>query len=102
MTIEELEKIMVEHGVVLRAIPKVVVGVYEKKHIERYPNAVVKYVEGFKREMLFVERVPQNAGKFIFELAKTDSMVRFCPKEYFVSIEEAVGALLKTKEKREL
>lgn len=95
MDIQELEKIMVEYGVVLRPIPKIVRSVYEKKYATTTPDGVVKYMEKYKREMLVVERVPENAGKFIFECQKnTNRIVHFHGKKYFDSIEEAIQYLL--------
>lgn len=95
MEIKELEDIMVTHSVVLRAIPKKVVDVYEKQHIDSYPTGTIRYLERYKREMLVVESIPKNAGKFLFEQQNnTASMVQFRGKKYFDSIEEAVADLL--------
>ena len=94
MDIRELEKVMISHGVVLRAIPEKVRGIYEKRHIDTYPNGVIKYLDDYKREMLVVETIPKNAGKFILEcVPHTSSMVKFSGKKYFDSIEEAVEFL---------
>lgn len=95
MGIKELEDVMVSHGVALRAIPSKVVSIYEKYHIDTHPEGVIKYHEDFKREMLFVESIPKNAGKFIFESGLgTGNIVRYSGKKYFNSIEEAVDHLL--------
>lgn len=97
MDIKKLEEIMVTHGVVLRAIPRKITGVYEKRHREQFPNARVEYLEKFKREMLIDERVPRNAGKFVFEANKgTESTVKFHADRFYDSIEEAIGDLLRT------
>lgn len=89
---------MISHGVVLRAIPEKIRGVYEKRHIDKYPDGVIKYLDDYKREMLVVEIIPKNAGKFIFECARnTNSMVKFMGKKYFDSIEEAVESLQNNK-----
>lgn len=96
MDIKDLEKIMVEHGVVLRAIPMKVTGIYETRHQKKFPNARVEYLEDFKREMLIDERVPINAGRFIFEANQgTGSLVKFYAKKFYDSIEEAIEDLLK-------
>lgn len=98
MDIRDLETIMVSYGVVLRAIPEKVRGIYEKRHIDKYPNGVIKYLDDFKREMLVVETIPKNAGKFIFEcVPNTSSVVQFKGKKYYNSIEDAVEDLLKSK-----
>lgn len=97
MNIKELESIMIEYGVVLRAIPKTVRGVYEKYHIDKYPNGTIEYLEEYKREMLVVISVPKNAGKFVFECQKnTISGVQFQGNKYFDSIELAIADLLRT------
>ncbi|MBQ3011261.1 MAG: hypothetical protein IJA20_02925 [Methanocorpusculum sp.] len=96
MDIKELEEIMVEHGVVLRAIPMKVTGIYEVRHRKQFPNARVEYLEDFKREMLIDERVPINAGKFIFESNQgTGNMVKFYANRFYDSIEDAMDGLLK-------
>lgn len=95
MDIKELEEIMVSHGVVLRAIPMKVRGIYEIRHRNQFPNARVEYLEDFKREMLIDERTPKNAGKFIFEANQgTGDMVRFHANRFYDSIEEAMEDLL--------
>lgn len=93
MTIEELERIMVEHGATIRAIPKVIVGVYDKRHIDKYPDGRIEYLDSFKREMLITESVPKNAGKFLLKSkCGTMSMVQFEGK-FYDSIEQAVADL---------
>lgn len=67
LTIKKLEKLMIYHGIVLRAIPERVINICEKSNIDRYPRGVIKYLEDYKREVLVVESVPQNASKFILE-----------------------------------
>lgn len=95
--IAELEAVMVEYGVVMRAIPKVVKAVYGTAHIGRFPTGRVQYLPEFKREMLIVERTPRNAGKFIFEYAQnTDTTVRFRGATYYDTIGQAVDALKAT------
>lgn len=97
MDIKELEEIMVSHGVALRAIPRKVTGIYEVRHQSQFPNARVEYLEDFKREMLIDERVPKNAGRFIFEAHQgTGSLVKFYANKFYDSIEEAIADLLKT------
>jgi len=96
MDIQLLEEIMITHGIVLRAIPRKVRGVYDKRHLDKYPNGIITYLEEYKRDMLVVETIPQNAGKFIFESVKsTRSTVSFSGKKYFDSIEEAIEHIQK-------
>lgn len=94
MDTKELYKIMVEHGVVLRAIPDKIVKIYEKQHFDKYPDGTIKYMEEFEREMLIVEQTPINAGKIIMEQRKdTGSIVVFTGKKFYDSIEQAVADL---------
>jgi len=96
MDIKALEKIMVEHGVVLRAIPMKVTEISEVRHQKRFPNARIEYLESFQREMLIIERTPQNAGRFIFEAnQRTGDFVKFYAEKFYDSIEEAIEDLLK-------
>lgn len=95
MDIKELENIMVSHGVVLRAIPKTARSIYEKYHADKYPDGIIMYLEKYKREMLIVENIPKNAGKFIFECEKhTSSIVKFNGKKFYDSIEQAIEDLV--------
>lgn len=65
MDLKTLEAIMVENGLIIRAIPKKIRHAFEKEHFEDYPDGEIKYLDEFKREMLVVERTPKNAGKFV-------------------------------------
>lgn len=90
MDIKEMEELMLEHGVVLRAIPRKSRVVLGKIHIDKYPQGTIQYLEEYKREMLVFYEVPKNAGKFIFEcVGHTDSMVRFYAAKFYDGIEEA-------------
>lgn len=90
MTIEQLEEFMVNHGLVIRAIPKEITHIYEAHYAQKYPNGKVIYMEQYKREMLLVTEVPANAGKFVVSAAlHTDSDIRFHPP-FFSSIKELV------------
>ena len=97
MTIKELEQIMVKYGVAIKAIPKKMISVYEKSHINEYPHGEVKYLEGYQREMLVVESEPKNAGKFVIVKNTGTSTNIWFVKEFYNSIEEAVNALLDSK-----
>lgn len=90
---------MVEHGIALRAIPLKVRETYEISHAAQIPDGHIMYLEEFKREMLVVERVPQNAGKFAFESScGTSATVRFQGNAYYDSIKDAMDAILRTSE----
>jgi len=101
MKISEIEQMMIEYGVTLRAIPLKVRSIYEVTQADRFPEGKVVYLEKFKREMLIVERVPQNAGKFVFESnCGTVSTVHFCNEVYYDSIEEVINALRESRDLR--
>ena len=99
MNIQELEKIMIEYGVVLRAIPMEIRHIVEKSHIDKYSQGRIEYVDKCKREMLVFETVPKNAGKFVFEYKQgTNGMVSFSGNQFFDSIEEAIQYLLENNQ----
>lgn len=96
MNIKELEDIMVTNGIVLRAIPEEITEIYEKRHIDKFPEGSVRYLERYHREMLVVKRIPRNAGKFIFERApNTMAVINFRNNKFYDSIEEAMADLQK-------
>ena len=98
MTLQELEQVMIEYGIAIKAIPNKMKSVYEKSHINEYPNGYIKYLEEYKREMLIVEYEPKNAGKFVIvDNTGTSSSVWFV-NDFYDSIEDAVESLLKNKE----
>lgn len=93
MTIKELEKIMVENAITIKAIPNKVVSIFEKSHIDKYPNGCIQYLEQYKREMLVVETIPKNAGKFVIGKNTGNSSVVSYNGVFFDSIEDAVDSL---------
>lgn len=96
MNIQELEKIMIEHGVIIRAITPYHISVYEVRHKDKYPNAEEYYDERFKRNMIRVKTEHSNdvAGKFIIEtMEDTSSTVKFYKPVFYNSIEEAIQSL---------
>lgn len=50
MDLNSLAPLMVKHGAVIRAIPESIREVFEKRHINDYPNGEVKYLPEYKRE----------------------------------------------------
>ena len=94
MDIKELEKIMTENGLVIRAIPQKTYSVFEPQHINKYPNGIIKRIHG--REMLVVEETPKHAGKFMIQRERNCTCsVWFLSDEYFDTIEQAVENFLK-------
>lgn len=99
MNIKELEEIMISNGIVIRAIPKKSIEIYEKFHADSLKKqgvkVEVKYLENYRREMAVVERVPENAGKFVIEINQgTSSIVKFKDKVFYNSIEEAIKGIM--------
>lgn len=97
MTIQELEKIMQEHGLVIRALPKKKRQVLEAGYKADYPDGTVTYMEEYKREMLVREQdlAPHLAGKFLIQSVKGTSADVHFEHELFDSIEDAVASVLK-------
>lgn len=100
MNIKELEELMISKGAIIRAIPKQSIEIYEKWHIDSLKNqgvkVEVKYLEKYRREMAVVERVPENAGKFVIEVNQgVSSIVKFKDKVFYNSIEEAIEGIMK-------
>ena len=100
MDINELTRIMVEYGLVIRAIPLEVRGIYEKTHAARFPEGTIERLEGWNRDMLVVRSKPKNAGKIIIlECKNTSARVDFTkPKQYFDSVEDAVRSVMEPRE----
>lgn len=78
--IVELERIMVENGLVLRAVPKQIREVYEICHQKQFPDAKIEFLEAYNREMLVRERKPKYGGMFLaIEAKNTNGRVDFGP-----------------------
>jgi hypothetical protein len=105
MNIQELEKIMIEKGISIRAIPEKIINHWtiQDKDIPNCKNKII-YNENGKP---FEEKItiPKNGGKFmIVENCDTYQMVNFAKWNkdftrakqnlYFDSIEEAVNSLI--------
>ncbi len=94
VTIGQLEEIMISHGAVIRAIPREIIHVMEKRHADRYPNGEIRYLDKYKREMLVVKEIPECAGKFIVQEERhTCSIVKFRKPVFLDSIEDVVRHL---------
>ena len=98
MEIVELEKIMKEKGLVIRAIPNEVKCIYDSYHIKDFPDGKLEYISQFDREMCVVMQKPKNAGKFMIESVRhTYADVKFNHSEYFDTINDAVNYILNLK-----
>lgn len=99
--VETIQKIMVDYGVVIRAIPMVERFVLEVCHKDQYPEGkVVMMGKPFNREMLVFEKPLHHAGKFIVAFANnTMSTVRFDGKHYFDTIDDVIDYVIETQKK---
>ena len=95
IAIGQLEEIMISHGAVIRAIPREITQVLEKRHADEYPNGEICYLDKYKREMLVVKEIPKHAGKFIVQEARhTCSMIDFQKPVFFDSIADVARYLI--------
>lgn len=91
-TIEKLESTMRQFSLCIRAIPLKTTRILEASHIIEFPNGKVVKLPEFNREMLVVESIPENAGKFIVEQQmNTDKTTRFHPSKYYNSLEQVLA-----------
>lgn len=74
MSLEELQNIMVEYGIVIRAIPK-----------------KVSYIQGNEIKH---DRVPEHVGEIMVEQVRSCCKTVQFTKRYFKTIEEAVDAVV--------
>lgn len=97
MNIEELGRLMIEHGLVIRAIPLETTSTYEIHHRDSYPDAEVFYSEARKCEMIRVTKKNSQGGKFLIS-QKNDqgTIVNYWgkPVVFYDSIEQAVKSVL--------
>ena len=98
MEIIELERIMKEKGLVIRAIPNEIKCIYDSYHIKDFPDGKLEYISQFDREMCVVMQKPKNAGKFMIESVRhTYADVKFNHSECFDTIQDAVNYILNLK-----
>lgn len=95
-SIEELNEIMIENSLTLRAIPRVRYEYYEVRHAKNYPDGEIKYLDAYKREMLIIKIIPKNAGKFIImKTPNTNATVIFYSPIFYNNIIDAINSMLK-------
>jgi hypothetical protein len=93
---DSLEKMMIKHGVVIRAIPYERVSVMEARHKDKFPEGVVYYNEAYKRNMLKVTIKNNKGGKFVITTCKDQGAVINNwgkPVIFYDNIEQALGSL---------
>lgn len=99
--LKNLAQLMVKHGAVIRAIPESIRNVVEKRHAAQHPNAEVKFLPEYKREMLVWYERPAHAGQFALTFAKhTGNDLVFLKWRFFNSLED-VAEYLNDLEKEE-
>lgn len=95
LTINELEELMIKHGLVIRAIKPYHIDVFEVRHKDKYPDSEEYYDERLKRNM--IRRKVEHgkiANKFVIQKEETtDATVKFYKPIFFDSIEEAINSL---------
>lgn len=93
--LQKLQELMVEHGLVIRTIPKTITSTCEARHANLYPTGVIKYLPEYKRKMLVVTTHPEHGGQVIITQCKhTQTMVKFNGDRYFDDIQSAVDYML--------
>lgn len=94
-TINELEELMIKHGLVIRAIKPYHFDVFEVRHKDKYPDSEEYYDERLKRNM--IRRKVEHgeiANKFVIQKEETtNATVQFYKPTFFDSIEEAIDSL---------
>jgi hypothetical protein len=99
LDLEELGKLMIEHGLVIRAIPYEKTSVFSTHHKDRYPDAVVFYDDVRKCDMLRLTEKNNQGGKFIIMQKKDQSrMINNWewgkPVIFYDTIEQAVRSFI--------
>lgn len=104
MDLKGLEKLMVEYGLVIRAIPFGHQFRVETRHKDKYPDGIEYYDESCKRNMLRVTEKNSQGGKFVITVEPTQgSTINYWgkpnrkykkePVVFYDSIEQAVLAV---------
>lgn len=102
MTLKELELLMVKHGAVIRAITEYERIVVEKRHVDQFPDAEIKFLPEFNREMLVGVKPHIHGGQFVVELVRhTCSTVRFKGRRFFKTLDEVADYLADLEEVQE-
>jgi len=94
---ELLEKVMVEHGIVIRAIPYEHSGTLEVRHKDKYPNGIVCYDEKHGRNMLKITEKNSKGGKFIITTAGWQGTYINWGKPviFYDTLEQAINSIVK-------
>lgn len=104
--IKDLEYLMVEHGLIIRAIPLEQHFKVEVRHKDKYPDGIEYYDEHCKRKMLKVIEKNRQGGKYVITAEQTQGKLinywgnprkKFTgePVVFYDSIEQAVESFIK-------
>lgn len=64
-TIENLQELMIEHGVIIRAIPEYEINLLEPRHKDKHPDAEIIHDERYNRDFIRVKTKLSLGKKFI-------------------------------------
>ncbi|MNW28218.1 hypothetical protein D3C74_50380 [compost metagenome] len=101
MDITKLTELMIEHGLVIRAIPHETIGICEERHKEKYPDSVLFYDKKRKCNMIRVTSKNNQGGKFVIgKMSDQSTIVNNWNKVgksviFYNTIEEAVQDAIK-------
>jgi hypothetical protein len=109
MKLTELEKLMVEYGLAIRAIPHKQPFCLEVRHRAKFPTGIKCYDARYGRIMLkgsvknkhggkFVVTVEHSEGAAINYWGKPNEKYKGKPAVFYDSIEEAVAAVVESYE----
>ena len=94
ITLESLQKIMIDKGLAIRAIPMKTRTVVELRHKDQFPSGHAQYLEEFKREMWVEERDVRHGGQFVFESnCATKATIHFSGNKFYHSLEDLLEDL---------
>lgn len=99
MNFKELESLMIKHGAVIRAITENERIIVEKRHADQFPNAEIKFLPEFNREMLVEVKPHKHGGQFVLECVKhSGATVKFSGNRFFESLNEVAEYLASLEE----
>lgn len=86
-----LQKIMIENGLAIRAVPIMKRIVVDLRHKGDFPDGHSQYLEEYKREMWVEERKNPHGGQFVVESdCGTKATIHFKGEKFYDSVEELI------------
>lgn len=98
--LSELSKLMIEHGLIIRAIPYERTFTVEMRHKGRHPDGVVYFDEVRKSKMLRVTESNPRGGQFIItQRMDQGTVINYWGRpgeklKFYDSIEEAIKSFI--------